>query len=235
MDTDNSEAGAEFVRVGRLEEVAARHMTVVSGAHPPILVSSDGARCFAVDNRCPHLGFPLHRGTVEDGILTCHWHHARFDVASGGGFDLWADCHAAAVTETGPYWPGARFPMTVTTVLLFDEQRDTLIAAATSAREQVTACAESLRLMPALQAEYRNRAAALCNALAALEVNARAGNLAAELSDLQEQHARLQRQLDEEKARADALAAALRNALERLGAAASPADVEAARALVSHA
>lgn len=106
MDTDKSSAGAEFVRVGTLEEVAARHMTVVSGAHPPILVISDGARCLAVDNRCPHLGFPLHRGTVEDGILTCHWHHARFDVASGGGFDLWADDLPTAAVEVrdGEVW-----------------------------------------------------------------------------------------------------------------------------------
>lgn len=48
-------------------------------------------KIYAVDNRCPHMGFPLHRGTVKDGILTCHWHHARFDLASGGTFDLWAD------------------------------------------------------------------------------------------------------------------------------------------------
>jgi hypothetical protein len=37
------------------------------------------------------MGFPLDRGTVCDGILTCHWHHARFDLASGGTFDQWAD------------------------------------------------------------------------------------------------------------------------------------------------
>ncbi|WP_240419670.1 Rieske (2Fe-2S) protein [Paenibacillus periandrae] len=46
---------------------------------------------FAVDNRCPHLGFPLHMGSLCDGILTCHWHHARFDVCSGGTLDPWAD------------------------------------------------------------------------------------------------------------------------------------------------
>jgi len=46
---------------------------------------------FAIDNRCPHMGFPLDRGTVKDGILTCHWHHARFDLTSGGAFDLFAD------------------------------------------------------------------------------------------------------------------------------------------------
>ena len=50
-----------------------------------------GEQVYAVDNRCPHMGFPLHRGTVKDGILTCHWHHARFDLASGGTFDQWAD------------------------------------------------------------------------------------------------------------------------------------------------
>lgn len=46
---------------------------------------------FAVDNRCPHMGFPLHMGSLCDGILTCHWHHARFDVCSGGTLDPWAD------------------------------------------------------------------------------------------------------------------------------------------------
>jgi hypothetical protein len=37
------------------------------------------------------MGFPLHKGSVADGILTCHWHHARFDLESGGTFDPWAD------------------------------------------------------------------------------------------------------------------------------------------------
>ncbi len=50
-----------------------------------------GEQVYAIDNRCPHMGFPLDTGTVQDGILTCHWHHARFDLKSGGTFDLWAD------------------------------------------------------------------------------------------------------------------------------------------------
>src|SRR5690242_15724278 len=36
------------------------------------------------------MGFPLNQGTVKDGILTCHWHHARFDLMNGGTFDQWA-------------------------------------------------------------------------------------------------------------------------------------------------
>ncbi|WP_254273842.1 Rieske (2Fe-2S) protein [Haloarcula marina] len=48
-------------------------------------------RVYAVDNRCPHMGFPLSKGTVDDGLLTCHWHHARFELACGDTLDPWAD------------------------------------------------------------------------------------------------------------------------------------------------
>src|SRR5260370_18266675 len=81
----------QFALAGSLEELKAKGRLVVHGSHRPILVISDRGRVFALDNRCPHMGFPLERGSVEDGILTCHWHHARFDLESGGTFDLWAD------------------------------------------------------------------------------------------------------------------------------------------------
>jgi nitrite reductase/ring-hydroxylating ferredoxin subunit len=82
---------SDFVRAGSLAELKAKGRLVVHGRHSPILVIYHGGRVFALDNRCPHMGFPLDRGSVEDGILTCHWHHARFDLASGCTFDLWAD------------------------------------------------------------------------------------------------------------------------------------------------
>ena len=31
------------------------------------------------------------RGTLKNGVLTCHWHQARFDAYSGCAFDVWAD------------------------------------------------------------------------------------------------------------------------------------------------
>jgi hypothetical protein len=37
------------------------------------------------------MGFPLNKGTIDDGLITCHWHHAQFDLKSGCTFDLWAD------------------------------------------------------------------------------------------------------------------------------------------------
>ena len=80
-----------FAIAGTLDELRAKGRLVLHGAHRPILVVYDRGRVFALDNRCPHMGFPLDRGSVEDGILTCHWHHARFDLESGCTFDLWAD------------------------------------------------------------------------------------------------------------------------------------------------
>ena len=53
----------------------------------------EGGQVFALDNRGPHMGFPLERGSVGDGILTCHRHHARFELASGCTFDLWAEMY----------------------------------------------------------------------------------------------------------------------------------------------
>ncbi|HEY2530611.1 MAG TPA: Rieske (2Fe-2S) protein [Xanthobacteraceae bacterium] len=82
---------AQFVRAGPIKELKAKGRLVVRGAHRPILVVAEQGGIFALDNRCPHMGFPLDRGSIEDGILTCHWHHARFDLASGCTFDPWAD------------------------------------------------------------------------------------------------------------------------------------------------
>jgi nitrite reductase/ring-hydroxylating ferredoxin subunit len=82
---------ANFVRAGSLDQLRVDGRLIVHGPHRPILVIYANERVFAFDNRCPHMGFPLDRGSVEDGILTCHWHHARFDLASGCTFDLWAD------------------------------------------------------------------------------------------------------------------------------------------------
>ena len=80
-----------MLSAGTVEEVRARGCAIVTGGGHAIAVFPLGDRFAAVDNRCPHMGFPLDRGTVSKGILTCHWHHARFDLSSGGTFDPFAD------------------------------------------------------------------------------------------------------------------------------------------------
>ena len=79
------------IRVGTIDDLRERGCTVITGGGHTIAVFYHGGQAYAVDNRCPHMGFPLDRGTVKDGILTCHWHHARFDLSSGGTFNPFAD------------------------------------------------------------------------------------------------------------------------------------------------
>ena len=91
-----------LARVASLSELRAAGRLVVRADRHTICLFADGDQVHAVDNRCPHMGFPLHRGTVCDGILTCHWHHARFDLATGGTFDQFADeLRRFAVTVAG--------------------------------------------------------------------------------------------------------------------------------------
>ena len=70
-------------------EAAGGCLSITVEKHPIAIFIYD-SKVYAIDNRCPHMGFPLNQGTVKDGILTCHWHHARFDLMNGGTFDQWA-------------------------------------------------------------------------------------------------------------------------------------------------
>lgn len=57
----------------------------VNGSH--IAVFLDKGEFQAVDNRCPHMGYPMSNGSVRDGVLICHWHHWEFDLKTGGCFE----------------------------------------------------------------------------------------------------------------------------------------------------
>lgn len=96
------------VRVGTLGELQAQGCLVTKVGSSPVVVFWSDGEPLAVEDRCPHLGFPLHRGTVECGMVTCHWHHARFDLASGGTLDPWADDAVAfpVTVDDGDVWVG---------------------------------------------------------------------------------------------------------------------------------
>ncbi len=80
-----------LVRAATLAEVRKRGYLTVQLQGNTVALFYHNDRVYGVDNRCPHMGFPLDRGSVRDGILTCYWHYARFDVATGGTFDQFAD------------------------------------------------------------------------------------------------------------------------------------------------
>ena len=91
--------GDGMVRVATLAELRRQGVIVTRAGARAVAVFAADERVYALDNRCPHLGFPLDRGSVRDGILTCHWHEARFELGSGCTFDLWADDAITYATE----------------------------------------------------------------------------------------------------------------------------------------
>ncbi|MDZ7961289.1 MAG: nitrite reductase (NAD(P)H) small subunit [Aulosira sp. DedQUE10] len=81
----------DFISVAQLKDVQAAGSLLVHKQKQTIALFYSNDRVYAIDNRCPHMGFPLKGSTCKDGIVTCPWHYARFDLASGGTFDSWAD------------------------------------------------------------------------------------------------------------------------------------------------
>lgn len=82
---------SDYERVASVDGAREDSPQIVrAGGHAIGLFYHDG-EFYATDNRCPHMGFPLTDGSVDEGILTCPWHHARFEISCGDTFDPFAD------------------------------------------------------------------------------------------------------------------------------------------------
>jgi len=82
---------SEFVACAKVEDIAEGDIVAVNVAGRSVALANSEGTIRAVDNRCPHMGYPMSEGSIHNGIIICHWHHARFDLASGCTFDPFAD------------------------------------------------------------------------------------------------------------------------------------------------
>lgn len=87
-DTENNrfESDGAYFKVASVAELEQRPFKVVTVEDRHILLLRADGHIRALDSRCPHMGYPLSQGTIKEGVLRCHWHHWRFDLASGGCF-----------------------------------------------------------------------------------------------------------------------------------------------------
>ncbi|MGH9723044.1 MAG: Rieske (2Fe-2S) protein [Bryobacteraceae bacterium] len=83
---------SEWTQVAALSDVPAGEAKAIRLAEGRsiALFNVDG-RIYATDNQCPHMGYPLTRGAVRNGILTCDWHGRSFDLEGGGCFNYECD------------------------------------------------------------------------------------------------------------------------------------------------
>lgn len=77
-----SDPNPAWTPVGEAAGLPAVH-TFKQGRHQLCVVKTDDG-VFAIDNRCPHEGYPLATGDVRGCELTCAWHNWKFDLKSGG-------------------------------------------------------------------------------------------------------------------------------------------------------
>jgi nitrite reductase/ring-hydroxylating ferredoxin subunit len=72
-----------WVKAASLDELRTKPIVF---KHPPLQIAlfHTNGRIFAVDNRCPHEGYPLASGTVSsECVLTCNWHNWKFRLEDG--------------------------------------------------------------------------------------------------------------------------------------------------------
>src|SRR5262249_52205068 len=81
-----SNAGSNFVRVAEITEVPEGTPKAVKVDGRSIALFQHKGDIYATDNQCPHMGYPLTRGRVRNGVLTCDWHGWSYDMKGGGCF-----------------------------------------------------------------------------------------------------------------------------------------------------
>ena len=94
----------QWVNAAPLESVPPGQARAVRlGRERSIALFNEGDKIYATDNQCPHMGYPLVRGVVRHGVLTCDWHGRSFDLAGGGCFNRECDdLQTFAVEVRGP-------------------------------------------------------------------------------------------------------------------------------------
>ena len=72
-----------FERVASLSDIPAGSALCVRVRGRDVGLFRVGDRVMAVDNVCPHAGYPLHEGPLEGKVVTCNGHGWDYDLETG--------------------------------------------------------------------------------------------------------------------------------------------------------
>ncbi len=70
-------------RVAKLSEIPAGGAIAVRVGEREIGLYRLGDRVYAMDNACPHAGFPLHEGVLDGHVIICAGHGWEYDLETG--------------------------------------------------------------------------------------------------------------------------------------------------------
>jgi len=75
--------GTCWVRVAAKADLIARRRIVCTVAGVDIVLIYSSNEVLALENKCTHLGNPLHEGRIMAGTIICPFHGACFDLRTG--------------------------------------------------------------------------------------------------------------------------------------------------------
>jgi nitrite reductase/ring-hydroxylating ferredoxin subunit len=74
----------QLLEVAKVDEIPLGKMKHVEVNGKEIVISNVGGKFYAIGDRCGHMNAQLSMGNISsDGIVTCPFHGARFDVTTG--------------------------------------------------------------------------------------------------------------------------------------------------------
>lgn len=76
------------IRMGKLADLPVGGVLEKQIMARRVAVFNVTGRLYGIESDCKHMGASLTQGTVRDGIITCKWHHWRYDLETGECFDL---------------------------------------------------------------------------------------------------------------------------------------------------
>lgn len=75
------------IKMGKLSELSPGRAIEKRILARRIAVFNDGGDLYGIEAECKHMKASLTTGGVENGILTCKWHHWKYDLKTGECID----------------------------------------------------------------------------------------------------------------------------------------------------
>ena len=72
-----------YVKVANAADLQPGQAMLVTVADRRVALFNVSGTCYAIDDTCTHRGGPLSDGTLDNDVVTCPWHGARFCVRDG--------------------------------------------------------------------------------------------------------------------------------------------------------
>lgn len=71
------------IKIATTSDVSTDKVLKANAGKKAVIVAKVGNNYCAIANKCPHLGLPLSSGKLENGVVTCAFHGAKFEICTG--------------------------------------------------------------------------------------------------------------------------------------------------------